>query len=220
MLEIPGECGHLEAVEQGDQPTVPVGVMHVDGVDAVVGEFGGASLRPWFQVDEPRRVDHSNRCCLGLHGRGAVPIVPAEPEPFEREARTGRCLDHGWSGGGILHVERHFDRCGGRLDQQRFDARNVGLQSSEIHLADRQPANTDSRHAIVIEDGYAVGGEPHVTLQACGPELERQPKCRHGVFRRMRSGAPVGEGDRSAEVTRQSLLHRREPSLDCRRCSM
>ena len=56
-LHVPGERRPLEAVEQRDQAAVPVGVVEVDGVDAGVGEVGGAPLGSVAMWAHPSRVD-------------------------------------------------------------------------------------------------------------------------------------------------------------------
>ena len=51
-------------------------------------------------------------------------------------------------------------------------------------------------HAVVVEHGLAVGGEPHVALQPGRPEAHGEAEGLEGVLGGVGPGAPVGEADR------------------------
>ncbi len=64
-----------------------------------------------------------------------------------------------------------------------------------------------SDHAIVLEHGDPVAGEPHVALETIGPHLERELEGGDRVLGGVGSGTSVGERDRVVEQGRKSLLH-------------
>ena len=57
VLHVPAERGAVEAVEQRDESTVPIGVVKVDAVDATLGEDRGAPLRTLADALQAGRVD-------------------------------------------------------------------------------------------------------------------------------------------------------------------
>jgi hypothetical protein len=81
------EAVELEAVEQGRQPEVPVRVVHVDGVDAGVGEVGGPPLGPLLDPLQAGRVDEAHvvgECPPGAH---QLPVGATAPRPFLKWSR-------------------------------------------------------------------------------------------------------------------------------------
>ncbi len=51
----------------------------------------------------------------------------------------------------------------------------------------------------MVEYGNAIGGEPHVALEAVGPELSGQPEGVERVLRGVGPAPRVSEGDRGAK---------------------
>ncbi len=51
---------------------------------------------------------------------------------------------------------------------------------------------------IVTDDGFAVGGQMHIELEAIRARGETGVECRHGVFGRQRAAAAVREDERAA----------------------
>ena len=65
------------------------------------------------------------------------------------------------------------------------------------HRRDRPSAQPAPDHAVVVEHHLAVGGEPHVALEAGGAQPQGQRKASR-VFSGAWARAPVGEADRRA----------------------
>jgi hypothetical protein len=72
----------------------------------------------------------------------------------------------------------------------------VGGQRGPFHRADRSAAQPGLDPAVVVEDGHAVGGEPHVALQTGRAQAQAELEALDGVVERVGPAAPVGEGDR------------------------
>ncbi len=66
-------------------------------------------------------------------------------------------------------------------------------------VADRALAALHPRHAVVIEDGNAVGGQPHVALEPGCAETKCQLKGRDRVLAGVRAGTSMGERDGAIE---------------------
>ena len=62
-------------------------------------------------------------------------------------------------------------------------------------VADRALAALHPHHAVVIEDGNAIGGQPHVALEAVGAETKCQLKGIDRVLPGVCPGTPMGERD-------------------------
>ena len=80
-------------------------------------------------------------------------------------------------------------------------------QIGSSNVADRATANAPLDHAVVIEHGHAVGGEPDVALQPGRTEFECQLEGLERVLRSMRAGASMSERDRRIEQGGETLLH-------------
>ena len=73
--------------------------------------------------------------------------------------------------------------------------RDVGGQLISAQLGDGSPTDPGAHQAVVIEDGDAVTGQPHVALEAGGTETQGQPEGVQGVLRGVRPGPTVSEAD-------------------------
>ena len=84
--------------------------------------------------------------------------------------------------------------------------RQVGTRGVSAIGRRRRPLPDD---AVVVEHRLAVGGEPHVALEAGGAEANGQRKASRVFSGALRPGAPVGEADRGAGAARGAGWARR-----------
>ena len=97
---------------------------------------------------------------------------------------------------------------GARRLEQVGEARDVRREIAPIHLTDRHPAGcAPSHHAVVVEHGHPVGGEPDIALEPRRPEPEGEGEGLEGVLRRMRTGSAVPEDHGLVEEGGDALLH-------------
>ena len=71
--------------------------------------------------------------------------------------------------------------------------RDVGGSSARVDRRDRPAPQPSAHHPVVVEHRLAVGGEPHIALEAGGPQAQRQLEGLQRVLRRVGPSAPVGE---------------------------
>ena len=83
--------------------------------------------------------------------------------------------------------------------EQLGERRDVRRQLIASQVADRAFSPLHPHHAVVIEHGNAIGGQPHVALEAVRAETKCQLKGIDRVLAGVRSGAPMGERDRVFE---------------------
>ncbi|SVA19006.1 uncharacterized protein METZ01_LOCUS71860, partial [marine metagenome] len=79
VLRIPPEARQPEAVEQGGQPTRPLGLVEVDGVDPGCGQVGRSAFRSLLDPFEARGVDESDSGVELPPGGQRLPVRMAEP---------------------------------------------------------------------------------------------------------------------------------------------
>ena len=82
-----------------------------------------------------------------------------------------------------------------------------GGRSARTDRPDRPPPPADPHHAVVVEHGDAVGGQPDVALETGRAETKAQREGIERVLGGMGASAPVGERDRVLEQRREPLLH-------------
>ena len=106
MLHVPSERGAVEAMEQRDEATVPVGVVQVDPVDAALGEDRRPTLGALADPLQPRRVDELHVGVDRAEWDQVLVSRMAQPEP-RNDVRSGLAdeLDHGASDRLILEIE-------------------------------------------------------------------------------------------------------------------
>ena len=68
-----------------------------------------------------------------------------------------------------------------------------------VDLGDGSAAQPAPDDAVVVEHGVAVGGEPHVALEARGAQAHGQAEGVEGVLRCVSAGPAVGEADRRTQ---------------------
>ena len=207
VLQVPAEGDAFEAVEEGDEAATPVGVVQVDAVDAGGGEGGGGPLGALAQARQARRVDEAHVAVdrpqvgeLGDRGR-------AEPQTAEEIARRRRHdLDHVGTDAAVLEVEGEVE-VRSALVEKSAQRRDVLGQLVEPARRYRTPPTPETNDPVMIEHGHAVGGQPHVALEARHPELQGHPERFDGVLLGAVAGATMSEADRRIEQRRKPLLH-------------
>jgi hypothetical protein len=110
------------------------------------------------------------------------------------------------AGLGVLDVEREVE-LGAELLEQVGERRDVRGEVGSVHLGDRTPTQAAAHHAIVVEHGDAVAGEPDVALESRGAEPDGQTEGLDGVLAGVGACAPVGEGDGPGQVRGETRAH-------------
>ncbi len=117
LLHVPAESAEVESMEKGHESAVPVGVMHVDRIDAgfAQGErsaFGALThLRKATRVDQSGVSESTPRC----HD---IPLVMAEPQTrFDVGVDFAALGDQAFEGCRILDVDADVQASIAALDE-------------------------------------------------------------------------------------------------------
>ena len=206
-LEVPGERGAFEAVEQRHQPAAPLGVVQVDRVDAELGEVGRPPFRAVAHVRHPGGVDQLHGGIGTPQGGELVDPRVTQPQPLEQvRGVVAHHGDHGAADAVLLEVERQV-KVGATSDEQLGERRDVLGKLVARHDPDRSLAPAVAYDPVVVEHRDAIAGEPHIALQTGRSELQGQRKGLDGVLPGVGAGTAMGEADRRAEPRREPLLH-------------
>ena len=150
------------------------------------------------QTIQPGRVDQPNARVGRPQGGQQIEVVVAQPGALARSSGATLRRSSSITGGPglwVLEVERQVDsRCHRPRSARRAKGSGPG-RSSRVRSAMRR-LRIAADHAVVIEHGDPVTGEPHVALEPTGPHLERQLEGFDRVLGGVGSGASVGERDR------------------------
>ena len=195
VLGVPAEAQQTEPVEQRREAAGPLAVVQVDRVDTGCRELRGAALGTLLHRAEVGRVDELDVGELVAPCRHLPPVVVAQPQAPRRAVaggsgdghRRGRRLR-------VLHVERQLE-VGAALGVQVRQGGDVARQRGPGDLGDLAPPAADPGHAVVVEDGHTVGGDPHVALEPGGAQPASQREGLEGVLGGVGPGAAVGETD-------------------------
>ncbi len=209
LLGIPTEGETFEAVEQGDQPTRPIHVAQVHGIDAGVALAKGSALGAFTDLGQPRGIDQPGRRGVPP-GDQLIEIGVAQPEPILGAGLSGHRNDR-VERRRVLDVERdRMVRPDGVVELGQ--ARNVLGQFRSAHRSDRAASQPWAERTIVIEHGDTVGGDPHVALESRRPELDGEREALERVLGGVGTGSTVGKRNRDVEQGRQSGRHDDHPA--------
>ena len=204
----------LEAVEQGRQAAVPVGVVQVDGVDALGGQRRRPPLRP---LPRSGRAASSRRAGPSASsGRSATStsrLGLAQPQPRQQlGAALPHDVDDDRAGIGILEVERQVVVGAASVEQigQRRDV--LGELAPVERRRSAAPAPPARTTPSWSSTGNAVGGQPDVALEPGRPEAQAPVRTRRACSPGVRPRAPVGEGDRGGRAATEAVVAR--PHVD------
>ena len=194
-LQVPCDGAQPEAVEEGDEATVPIGVVHVDGFDALIGQRCSPPLRTLFDPAQSGGVDQLCAVSVVPQRQQVLKTGLAQPEPRQHVwGDLAHHVEHGHPDPLALQVEREVELRTAFREQLR-EGGNEGGQLVAAQLTDRPATETMTHHAIVLEDRYAIAGQPDVALDAGGSQLEPEFERRNRVLGSMRFATPVGERD-------------------------
>ena len=129
-------------------------------------ERGGPPLGAFLHPPQPGGVDELHVGELAPPCSDRAPVVMAQPESLRgATARRPRHRHRRRRGRDVLHVERQLV-LGTAFRVQVGQRRDVARQLGTVTSTDPAPAVPGADHAVVVEDGDTVRGEPDVALEA------------------------------------------------------